>query len=152
MDTFGQRVETLRKAAKIKSVRKLAELVGVAQPTMRSIANDETNPNEIQAATFMGLVKVLRTNAFYLWTGRGPAGPQIAPDTEDAAAALLYRDLTPRMRAGWMAAGYAMRENQAGTDEPAQATETPKWTEGGPERRVGRRDRRKPSGKSNSGD
>lgn len=67
--TFGARVEELRKARKIRSVSALAKAVGVSQPSMRAIILDETDPSDIKASTLMALAKVLRAPAETLWSG-----------------------------------------------------------------------------------
>lgn len=74
-DTFGGRVVDLRKQRKMSQTA-LAAKVGISQPSLSDIENNETTVAHIRAKTLQRLALHLHTNTKYLETGAGsPTAP-----------------------------------------------------------------------------
>lgn len=119
--TFGERVTELREAAGYPSTTKLADEIKMSQPSLSAIENGTTNVDEVKVGTFMKLVDKLHTNATYLYSGKGPIGPAINPNAEEAEAASMYRQLREPFREAWMAAGHVFRGAQPRASPSADA-------------------------------
>jgi len=108
--SIGIRVRTLRKALGM-SQPKLAQLVGIKQPSLSYIENNPSN--EIKQETLLALAKHLHTNPQWLSTGRGsPAKTEIA--TIDQSEVInIFNALSDTNQSAWLSIGRTLLETQA---------------------------------------
>lgn len=111
--SIGARVRTLRKALGM-SQPKLAQLVGIKQPSLSYIENNPSN--EIKQETLLALAKHLHTNPQWLSTGKGSPSKIEIPSIDQSEVLQVFNALSDSNQLAWLSIGRTLLETQA--DKP----------------------------------